>query len=482
MILASPERPMNRVVALVLLAAALAGTACRSRSGPPGETGELRVSLALGAGTGATAWVHVRGTTAHGGPWDQWVPAAADATGYSAGVARLPTGTYAVGARVFAGAPADPATDVPDWLTTADVSVVVLARTSQTLALTLQQNPARFPPVRADNTAPTVHGLVASSSTVDSGDPAAALDVAATASDPDPGDLVSFAWTAVDATTHAGVGAFVAPAAASTRWVPPPLHQGTVVVTVTASDSHGASADLSLPVQVSPRAGAGSIVVDLGLNHAPEVSRVDVAHAQLAPLEATTLTAIATDRDGDTLSYAWSDGGCGGSFDAQGGPATTWHAPAADTACTITVVVTDLDRTSGAPRGASTPSTVVVHVVTLSGASAPEFVLATQAPASPVTAGPVWFHVVAVQATPDSAVTVPVTAISWADGTGRADAFVPLVAGAWDAVAWTPPPCAAGGPRTVPLAVTATATGASADPLAPPRQSSFTFSVDLQCP
>lgn len=477
---------MKRLVPILAVLAALVVAGCRSRSaGAPAESGDLRLALAVaGAGSPAAAWVHVHGVTVRGEPVDLWTRAARDADGYSAEVARVPAGTYALGARLLADETEDPAAADADFLTLQDVPVTVLARTSQTVVLLLQQNPARLPPARSDNAAPVVHGLVGSAAQLDSSDAAASLQLAATASDAD-GDALAFAWAAVDvAAPAAPVGGFSAPAAAATRWSPPPLYQGTVLLTVTAADARGARASLSLRVQVTPRGGFGSVVTVAGVNHAPDVARIEAAQGQLAPGEIATLTAVASDADGDLLSFAWSDGGCGGSFEAQGASSTAaWRAPAAPATCTVTVTVSDLDPSTLAPRGASTTSTLALHVVSSSGRTAPEFVLATQAPAGPVAAGPVWFRVAAVEAAAgDPAVTTPVTDLAWTDGTGRLDAFAPVVAGTWDAVTWTPPACPAGATGRVPIPVIATATGSAAEAPSPPLRSTFTFPVELLCP
>lgn len=464
-----------------VLALALSGAGCRSRGAAEVDSGEVHLTLTFDA-TSVTsgapeAWIHLQGTTASGDPWDSWSRAAPDAGGYTAAISRLPTGSYAVGARLFATPAADPALADPD-LVSADVPVTVLARTSQSVVLLLQLSARRGtkPPPPA-NTPPTVYAIVATPTLVDSADPMAVVSLSASASDPDVGDKLTYAWTAVDAiTTTISVGSFKNKSAQSTRWTPPSCWQGTVRFTATAIDLAGARGSLSTTVKVAALSASGTVGVTVGVNRAPDVAPIDAARAQLEPLGATTLAAIARDPDGDLLSFAWSDGGCGGSFDALGAASTTWHAPATPQDCTLSVTVADLDRTTRAPRGLATTSTLVVHVVTRSGRGAPQFLLAARAPSGPVSAGPVWFHVAAVEATADPAVTVPVTAISWDDGTGRAAAFAPDVAGAWDAVAWSPPPCPPGAAAPVPLTVTATATGSAGD------RSTFAFPVDLQCP
>jgi hypothetical protein len=82
--------------------------------------------------------------------------------------------------------------------------------------------------------------------------PTGAIDVAATASDSDPGDVLSFAWAA-------GAGTFDDPAAPSTRYVCTSAGAETLVLTV--NDHHTPSSctmTFLLPVTCLPSGAAGS--------------------------------------------------------------------------------------------------------------------------------------------------------------------------------------------------------------------------------
>ena len=82
--------------------------------------------------------------------------------------------------------------------------------------------------------------------------PAGAIDVAATASDSDPGDVPSFAWTA-------GAGTFDDPAAQSTRYICNTAGAQTLVLTV--DDHHVPSSctvTFLIPVTCLPNGDAGS--------------------------------------------------------------------------------------------------------------------------------------------------------------------------------------------------------------------------------
>jgi hypothetical protein len=472
------ERPA--LLRAALLAVAVFGAGCRSQPGAETGAGALELSLTFDPGAvpadAPATWFHLLGATASGDRWESWLRAAPGAGGHTAD-ATVPSGSYEVGARLFVDAGADPAVAPPDLLTPADVPVAVAAGGSQRVALRLEPTPWRAAAVRRPNNPPTVYAIVATPSLVDTADPAAVVTLAVSAIDPD-GDRLSYAWTAVDArATAVCLGSFRSPTAQRTRWTPPPGFEGTVVFTAAARDARGASASLSTTIKAAPLSAFGSVAVVAGVNRAPDVGPIQATEAELPPLGVTTVAAAAFDADGDLLAYAWSDGGCGGTFDAEGAASVTaWHAPASARDCTLTVTVSDLDRITRAPRGAATRSTLVLHVVTAVGRAAPEFVLAARAPAGLVSAGPVSFRVIAVEPAADLTGTVAVTAISWSDGTGRVGVFTPEVAGRWDAVAWTPPDCPPGATGSVALTVTATATGSAGD------RASYGFAVERGCP
>lgn len=476
----TPVTVARSTLALVLAALAACST---SSSAPSGEDdGSVAFAVTMHAALGSSVpvravWVHLHGTTARGAALDLWERAQPAGAQYTLSLARVPAGGYLVGGRAYSDAAALP--DVaPDFETAADVAVTVTARAQVPVGLTLQQNVALHPPARSDDRAPTVDSLVASAQLVDSGDPGAAVALSATASDPDgPGDLTAFSWTAAYApalAAGAAPGPFGTPAALATTWTPPAGYEGTVTVTFAAIDRSGARAALSLSIHVSPRGGMGSVAFGVDVNNFPDLGPVLAADAQPRPGAAVPLSVVARDPDGDPLSFVWDDGGCGGSFDAQGASSTTtWHAPAAAATCTLTVWVSD-------DRGASNRSTLAVHVRDAAGAFGPELVFATQSPGNPVAAsGPVWFRVEVVEPTADPASPRPVTDLAWTADLGGA--FEPVTAGDLSWVRWTPPPACAG-PGHVPAAVTVTATGGSLDPAGNPNRTAFTFAVDLVCP
>lgn len=473
---------------LALSIAALAACAGPSSSGTPEDQGDLSLSVSVHAALGAPApipvnavWVHLYGTSARGVPLDAWSQAQLAGGRYTLSFAKIPVGSYLVAGRAYSSAAAAP-TAVPDFESVAAVPVTVASKVQSAVALTLQQNLVLHPPARTDDRAPTVDALVASAQVVDSADPASAVTLAASASDPDgPADLASFAWTATYLPTlapGAAPGTFSSPAALATAWSPPSGYEGTVALAFAATDLAGARAALSVTLHVSPRNGTGNVAFTVDVNNFPDLGPVVTDDAQPRPGARVALSVVADDPDGDPLTFRWDDGGCGGTFDAQGATSTTWTAPALPAPCTLGVSVAD-------GRGGTNRSTLVVNVSTVTGsanggASAPEIVFATQSPGNPVpAAGPVWFRVEAVEPTADPGAPRAVGALAWASGAGGV--FEPVVPGDPSWVRWTPAVlCAA--PGIVPAAVTVTATGTNLDPLGSPYRATFTFAVDLACP
>jgi hypothetical protein len=467
------------------LALALAAlTACSgASSGAPEDQGGVSLAVSVHASLATSAaipvaavWVHLHGTSARGTALDVWSPASLSAGRYTLSFAKVPVGSYLVGGRAYSSATAAP-TAVPDYESVAEVPVTVAMKTTSSVALTLQQNLVLHPPASTSDRAPTVDSLVASAQLVDSADPASVVTLSATASDPDgPADLAGFSWTATYVPTlAAGVapGTFSAPAALATVFAPPRSYEGTVTVVFAATDLAGARAALSIALHVSPRNGSGNVGFTVDVNNHPDLGPVLAADAQPRPGAAVPLSVVAGDPDGDPLTFAWDDGGCGGTFAPQGASTTTWTAPGVVTACTLRVSVSD-------GRGGTNRSTLVVNVSTGGAVFGPEFVFATQSPGNPApAAGPIWFRVEAVEPTSDPAAPRPVTALAWASAAGGL--FEPVVAGDLSWVRWTPAVTCAG-PGTVPVSVSVTATGTTQGPLGTPYRAAFDFAVDLTCP
>ncbi|WNG43111.1 kelch-like protein [Archangium minus] len=206
--------------------------------------------------------------------------------------------------------------------------VTVTAGTTGLISLTLQ-DVSGPPPLT--NEAPIVDSLVATPTTVA---PGGSITLTVSAHDPNPGDTVSFEWTAPS-------GSFSAPTQASTTWTAPAT-QGPVTLSLKVSDSHGASLSVSLTVTVS--AGSGAEEVKVGFNTAPRVVGLTSSQSWLDVGQQTALSVSATDVDGDTLSYQWS-ATCAGSFTGASAASATFTPSALPTAacnnCQLSVTVKD---------------------------------------------------------------------------------------------------------------------------------------------
>jgi N-acetylneuraminic acid mutarotase len=159
------------------------------------------------------------------------------------------------------------------------------------VALTLQQTP---PPTPYENETPLIDSVVASPTSVQAG---GALPLKATAHDPNAGDTLTWAWTATS-------GTFSDPAAATTSWTAP-SSLGVQVLTLTVTDSQGAAASVSIAVNVVSGVSTNA-QLDISFNHWPVVSKVSASLTQLDAGQATDVSALVSDMDGDALSYQWA--------------------------------------------------------------------------------------------------------------------------------------------------------------------------------
>lgn len=493
-------------ILVVLLAAATLAAApgCqRSQRARPGDVDVVVVARAAPDDpVVASAWVRVTGVTSTGAAYDQWIECVHEPEHLEAELEGLPAGSYRLHGKAFAVPPADPATAVADYESPTDPPFDIVPRASRLAVLVLDRAagssaaaPASSALVEATtgNHAPRVDGVVAAAPAVDTSD-TNEVGVAATASDPDgAGDLASYAWDevlvaaqppAAGALTAEGVGpppaptalsgSFTSVEAAATRYRPPAGFDGVVLLTVTVRDRKGATSAVTIAIVAKPTSSPGAIAIVALVNVFPEIRGLAATAAQLAPLGSTTLSATAFDANGDPLSYAWSDGGCGGTFGTPAAASTTWRAPAAAGFCTVTVAVEDLDRAvPPTKRGGRVVGTLGLAVSSAAGAFAPEFTLASVAPsAAAAPGGTLWFLAQAVDPRPAPLPPAPISAYAWSDGAGGA--FLPLVPGDPSYVAWTAPACG-GATAPVAMTVTATATGSAAS-------SSFAFPVTLVCP
>jgi hypothetical protein len=226
--------------------------------------------------------------------------------------------------------------------------VTIFGGMAALVAITLQQVQAPA----FQNEAPLLDSLTASSTSVSVG---GSLSLVASARDPNPGDTLSYNWSAT-------AGSFSPAAAASTTWTPP-ASTGIQTLTLTVTDSRGLSSSLTLIVNVLPAGGQGHAQLSISFNTPPRVGALTATASQLAVGQATSVSASATDLDGDSLSYAWS-ASCEGSWSnasSRSAQFTPSELPADScNNCDLTVSVSD-------GRGGQTTGTVALCVRTPPG-------------------------------------------------------------------------------------------------------------------
>jgi hypothetical protein len=201
-------------------------------------------------------------------------------------------------------------------------------------------------PVPPANQPPTLTRAVATPTDVTSGNPVAlTLEVM----DPE-GDALTYAWTQ---SPSSPAGTFNDASAANPTWTAPQVTAETPIqLDVAVADGKGGSARGSVVVKVLP-AFPG--------NHAPVLgSPPTTSPTTVAEQQPVTLSVTATDVDGDTLTYAWSQvtpASPTGTFGNATSASTAWTAPdvSADGAYTLRVTVTD-------GKGGSVQGTVTVNV------------------------------------------------------------------------------------------------------------------------
>ena len=191
----------------------------------------------------------------------------------------------------------------------------------------LQQKNAPDP---FQNTAPTIDSILASSTAVSPDD---LVNLEVVASDVDPGDTLTYLWSADG-------GTFDDDALETPVWTAP--GEGLYTLSIEVTDNKYAMRAVSLQVDVRIYHGRGRAAVEVDFNTWPEVTEVNADPTRLNATEVTTLSVIAGDNDNDTLSYAWVDD-CGGLFGDDTDPGSNWTAPdpLPGTTCTLTVTVTD---------------------------------------------------------------------------------------------------------------------------------------------
>ncbi len=127
-----------------------------------------------------------------------------------------------------------------------------------------------------------------------SGDPASlapgdSATITSVASDPD-GDSLSYNWSTTGGSLS-GTGDVV-------TWTAPEV-AGTYSISVTVDDGRGGTADKSYTITVAV------VVVTKKTNKPPVITSVTASPKAIEPNASTTITSVATDPDGDPLTYRW---------------------------------------------------------------------------------------------------------------------------------------------------------------------------------
>lgn len=170
--------------------------------------------------------------------------------------------------------------------------VTLTANQTTAVVLTLQEV---VPPLPYGNEAPVIDSAVASSTSVQAG---GSLSLTATVHDPNAGDALTLAWTASS-------GTFSAPTAATTSWTAP-ASPGVQTITFTVTDSQGAAVSVSLAINVVSGVATGNAAINVSFNLWPVVSKVSASLNRLDAGQSTAVSALASDADGDALSYQWT--------------------------------------------------------------------------------------------------------------------------------------------------------------------------------
>ncbi|MCP4605865.1 MAG: hypothetical protein GY847_36015 [Proteobacteria bacterium] len=200
------------------------------------------------------------------------------------------------------------------------------------------------PPDPFINSVPRFDSLVLSTNQVAPGND---VSLAVVASDPDPADTITLLWEATG-------GSFDTTDTANVIWAAPGT-AGLYTLTVSASDPSGATAQLTMIIDVQIHYGNGSALVEIDINTWPVVAGLVPSPTSIDVGETTLLELTASDPDGDTLAYAWS-ADCTGTFSSTAveDPSFTLDVDNSDADCTLTVIITD-------GRGGSNTASVVIQ-------------------------------------------------------------------------------------------------------------------------
>lgn len=140
-------------------------------------------------------------------------------------------------------------------------------------------------------------------------------EIECVASDPDEDEL-TYQWTATGGSIS-GQGSIV-------TWTAPHT-PGAYAITVKVTDGRGGEATMQL-------------TIDVLVNNPPVIESLAAEQLVVRQAESTFIECIASDPDGDELTYLWA--ATGGDISGQG-PAVDWIAPNVCADYVVTVTVTD---------------------------------------------------------------------------------------------------------------------------------------------
>lgn len=435
---------VRSLVAFLSLAGTLAACGGSSQPQPPQDTGRVDVSVGSRAVIDPTlvplaVHVHVYGRTAKGDSFDRWYRASPQGSAWQIAIAQLPVGSYRLHGVGFLAGTLLPGVDPADYETPQpDAAFVVTSKGTVRATLLLQQTGA---PSTVNNSAPTIDSVIASAMSVDS--TAGAQDVvglAATASHVDPNAQAGLAYR----WSSSAAGTFSSATALTTTWTPDPGFSGTADITFQATDWQGASAAVTLKLDVKPGNGRGTITVGADVNTWPCIDAITADNAQILPGGGATVSALAHDPDSDAIAYAWADA-CvdlagaavpsSGVFGAPAAARTSYAPPAGAAACTLSLTVSD-------GRGGTNVGTLVVNVRAAPTTYSPEFVTAMMSPSTPAPGDSISFFVDAAEWNGSAYVAAP--SYTWTSNT--AGGLFSPVALDGSSIIYTPPACVAPGP------------------------------------
>lgn len=219
--------------------------------------------------------------------------------------------------------------------------VTIQKNATAAISVLLQQSAA---PVPFQNAAPVIDGMVASTNAPGAGEP---VTLTLAAHDVDPGDALTYDWSATGGTLTK------APSGTSATWLAPAA-VGDYVITANVTDSKGSIAAISFTTKVD--AGKGNASVAASFNTWPLVSRILATSTRLDVNQATGLGVDASDVDGDPLTYQWSSS-CVGAFGALGLRNTSFRLLALPASGTCDLEVSVADGRGGVNRGTLTIAT-----------------------------------------------------------------------------------------------------------------------------